>query len=357
MRLECHPYQHEKDIGLNQRDLFKLAFPEAVQTTVSTLDHYRWKFHSFPALPRSFEYAAFEGPKMLGYYAALPYQYKLGSQKMTCGMVCDVMTHPESRGKGVFVQLGHYATDSLAQSGLDITTGYPIRPEVLPGHLKVGWEVLHELPMYLRPLKSRTLLPKGLQFTVPAVDGVIRLVNKLFLRSSSEFQFSLCELDELVKNEEGYNHFLNQWLNENKIALIKDLDFLRWRFAAPDTRYVFLKVLKGDKIVGLIAMREVVLKGVSCLALLDFMILNQVVRFTKDIHTQIFNYAKAKDVDAIVIMASLKSAQRVGLNKNFFIRTPAVFKLIVKRLNLDIDMNLLRDINAWSLFWIDSDDL
>ncbi|MCU1490184.1 MAG: hypothetical protein JWM85_1589, partial [Acidimicrobiaceae bacterium] len=137
-----------------QRALFDDAFPEHRGLPPASSEHYGWKFHGSPFLPQSYEYAADEGGKMLGYYGAIPYPYEIGGRAVLAGMVCDVMTASQARGRGVFTQLGSYALKELEMSELAFVTGYPVRPEVMGGHLRVGWKVAFELPMYLRPLRA-----------------------------------------------------------------------------------------------------------------------------------------------------------------------------------------------------------
>ena len=101
---------------------------------------------------------AIEDGRILGYYAAIPYPYQIGGRRLLVGMVCDVMTHSDARGRGVFTELGRFALSSLEATDLAFVTGYPIRPEVMGGHLRAGWQVAFALPMYLMPLRADSML-------------------------------------------------------------------------------------------------------------------------------------------------------------------------------------------------------
>jgi hypothetical protein len=149
----------DKDLELeSQRNLFKECFPENDGTLVEESEHYLWKFHSFPAQPTSYEYGAYMENDLVGYYAAIPYEYKINNATIKVGMVCDVMTGVKARGKGVFTKMGIYSTAEMKNEGLEFTIGYPIRPEVIPGHIKAGWEKLFPLPLYMNFLSSKSLL-------------------------------------------------------------------------------------------------------------------------------------------------------------------------------------------------------
>ena len=117
-------------------------------------------------------------------------------------MVCDVMTHPEARGQGVFTKIGRYATEKMKEQKIHFTTGYPIRPEVIPGHIKVGWEKPFQLPLYLRPLKSNDLLKsKGLSVFIPFVNLGLSVFNFFIDRlsfSRDHFEVRMLSVKELL---------------------------------------------------------------------------------------------------------------------------------------------------------------
>src|SRR5436305_445431 len=95
----------------------------------------------------------------------------INGTKTTCGMVCDVMTHSSTRGRGVFTELGRFSLKNLGSQGVGFVSGYPIRAEVLPGHLKVGWNVAFCLPLYAKVLKTNASLRRaGLAVFAPLAN-------------------------------------------------------------------------------------------------------------------------------------------------------------------------------------------
>ena len=156
MELSFTHFKHTENLA-QQRDLFKDCFPETNGEVIQEEIHYRWKFHSFPNAVQSYEYACYSDSEMVGYYAAIPYRYKIGEKETPIGMVCDVMTSSKHRGKGIFTKMGAYSTNELA-SKIPFTMGYPIRKEVIPGHLKVGWKIPFSLPLYMKFIRLNTIL-------------------------------------------------------------------------------------------------------------------------------------------------------------------------------------------------------
>src|ERR1035437_5002279 len=160
-----------------QRALFKDCFPETNGEAIQGREHYMWKFHSFPYEIHSWEYDAYIGKEMVAYYAAIPFNYKIGKIITHVGMVCDVMTSSKHRGKGIFTKLGRYSTDELS-SHVPFTMGYPIRKGVVPGHLKVGWKIAFKMPLYIKFLQLNSLLKsKKIGFIAPFANIILSLYN------------------------------------------------------------------------------------------------------------------------------------------------------------------------------------
>ncbi len=343
-----------------QRELFRDCFPENIGTSVESEEHYRWKFHAYPATPPSYEYVAWDTEhRMLGYYAALPFRYRYRGQTFTCGMVCDVMTHSRARGKGVFTKLGRYATGELQAQGLDFTTGYPIRPEVIPGHLKVGWKVMFDLPLRLKVLKSRAVLRKlRLSMLAPFADGILELLCLLTRpRKQSGFVTSILDFKVfLADHRDAYERFYEHWLSQRVVALEKSTEFLQWRLNAPETTYQVVSVWRNDELVALSFVRETILKDVPTLAILDVMVLKDSPGALATLHLEMERYARTRQIETLSVMASSSTSSRLSLSRYGFLRTPFVFKLIVKLLTASTELPF-DCLSAWDLMWMDSDDL
>ena len=352
-------YRHYKpDDYPDQRKLFELSFPETSGTSIIGDAHYKWKFESFPHRTPSYQYVASEPEELVGYYAAIPYQYQINKKIYSCGMVCDVMTHPDRRGKGIFTKIGHYSTSEMKNQELAFTTGYPIRPEVIPGHMKVGWKIVHQMPMYLRVVGVKTLLPKPLRLLAPLINPFVSLFSSPTLIPMSGYTAVTFSREDFLKNQKAdHALFLEKWLAEQDNALIKSLDFLEWRTGAPESIYQFVVLKKDHTTVGLSIVRPTTLKGVESLAVLDFMILKDHFHASKAIHQALWQIAKEFNKDVVVCMASSNWAKNYHFFGSLYVKTPAIFSLIVKKLDDQLGDEFLFIKEKWHLFWIDSDDV
>lgn len=356
--MEFKIFKKDTDIR-QQRNLFKECFPENANTSVESESHYLWKFHSFPSNQSSYEFGAFSDGELIGYYAAIPYKYVINKKNINVGMVCDVMTGVKARGKGVFTQIGIYSTNQLKENGLAFSIGYPIRPEVIPGHLKAGWEKMFSLPLYIKFLDFSSILKtKKIGFLAPAANVFLKTYNGILSIINRENtydvkMYSSHSIDEII----DFDEFFINWIEEQPIALNKNIEFLKWRLGAPDKQYNIIVARKDKKIVGYAIVSYVIKENVPSIAILDISSLNGYKGIAKAIFKKIDVLAKQKKAEAIMIMASQHLCKKHDLRKNGFLKSPFKFILIIKNLSNEFSNKFLKNKKNWHLTWIDSDDL
>ncbi|HZL09016.1 MAG TPA: GNAT family N-acetyltransferase [Prolixibacteraceae bacterium] len=355
MELSFAHFKYTENLA-QQRDLFKDCFPETKGEVIQEEIYYSWKFHSFPNVAHSYEYACYSDTDMVGYYAALPYRYKIGEKITSVGMVCDVMTSSKHRGKGIFTKMGAYSTNELA-SKVPFTMGYPIRKEVIPGHLKVGWKVPFSLPLYMKFIRLNTILKsKKIGFLAPLANVSIRLYNSLRkTKLNKTYSFALTTN---IKDVKGYEAFAKEWNESIPNALIKDMPFSKWRYGAPGRNYQFLSIYNYEGLmIGFVSFRSIIKEEVPSYGILDYMVLPGFADCHGLINKVLTDRAKKENVEAIMTMMSKNSASEYQLCNNGFFKSPFVFQLIIKNLTKEYSDEDLFNENNWHLMWVDSDDL
>lgn len=358
MSIEFAEFEHQRGLP-QQRELFENAFPENNGTPAASVEHYQWKFHGFPASPPSYEYEAAEDGKMLGYYAAIPYAYEVSGRRLRAGMVCDVMTHSDARGRGVFTELGRFSLARMQDMDLDFVTGYPIRPEVMGGHIRVGWRVAFELPMYLKPLRANAILTsKGMPWLAPVANLAISIARTLLAprRAAAGYRGTEGAPRELFHSA-AFERFLDAWSAEVPNHLVKSAEFYDWRLGAPGTEYRAFLVHRGEQVVAAAVGRAVDLDGIPSFALLDVMARKGHERALRVLYGDIEKMARRRRAEAIVTMMSKPRARDYRLLRFGFLKSPFVFKLIIRSLNDQVAVERLSQVEDWHLMWIDSDDL
>ena len=358
INITCRSFDNEKELD-EQRSLFLDCFPEVAGMPITTKPYYNWKFHSVPTtMPQSsYEYIALkDNEEMVGYYACIPYHYKVDDKEYDAGMVCDVMTSSKYRGAGIFTKLGFHATEEFAKEGLAFSTGYPIRKAPLPGHMKVGWKVMFDMPLYMRFLSADSVLrERGYGWARFVATPCVKLYNLLCWKPNNKnVKIRIFNSIDEVK---GFVEFEEKWRSSIKIALNKTLDFMRWRLGAPGKEYHFVCAYKGDKLVGITIALPIVKEGVPSYGLVDFMVLPEHRDCLNTLHNALKKMAKENGKEAIMTMMSVPSQKKYKMTCNGFLRSPFIFHYIIKKFNQEIPDELLKDVNNWELRFIDSDDL
>ena len=320
MELTFEKFDYHKNLS-QQRELFKDCFPETNGDRIQSSDHYLWKFHSFPNDVH----------------------------------LCDVMTSTRQRGKGIFTRIGLYATKDLANH-VPFTTGYPRRKEVIPGHLKVGWKIAFPMPLYIKFFRTDSLLrSKKAWFLSFAVNPILKAY--LYFRhtkTSKKYSSSIFEEIDKIK---GYKDFAEEWGKTIRNSLVKDIDFVKWRYGAPDRFYKFLAISDEDRLVGFVSFRKVVKEEVLSYGIIDYMVLPGYDDCHGLINIILRNEALKENVECLLCMMSKCSAKKYRLADNGFFKSPVTFQLIIKNLTSRFTDKELYDEGNWHLMWVDSDDL
>jgi hypothetical protein len=171
-----------------------------------------------------------------------PYKY---------GLVADVYTSSKYQKQGVFSKLGELVRQPIKDEGYDIAVGFPVRPNVIPGHLKVGWQVAFKMPVFISP--------SVLQLTLSAFSGL----NRKFVVVNRKFSGVTKDVAKFLSVSYSQN------LDGSKVSKTLEPQYLNWRLSRPGTEYTESIVFKGNEIVAWVISRKVKINGVSIWAVLE----------------------------------------------------------------------------------------
>jgi hypothetical protein len=324
--------------------LRRACFPEMVGTPQDTLEYWRWKFTASSSGEQAEAWGTrlAETQELIGFYAASPLTYQSPQGPLRAGLVFEVMTSPKARGKGVFTAIGHAATAGMTgPSGFRFLTGYPIRPEVLPGHRKVGWIFREQLPVYVAPC--------------------LRLWGALpWLRAkASGLSIERLEDARMLAELPGFEDFRRAWseqaTRERWIAVQNDAAFLRWRYGPPGVRYQAVVVRDREgRLQGYVTGRQMSLKGVPSFAIADIRTLSDSAIYGL---TAGLLFGSSLRTLLLAGMFSKTMARAVGLWKVGFVPTLQKFWLILKPEAALHEAYTTDASGRFYLAWGDTDDI
>lgn len=343
MKLVYRNFQVDQDIEILQLLLGK-AFPEADFDTTFSKDVLKWKF--LVASRQMTCFLGFYKSQPASFYGVLPRLYTSEGNEHTVGLVVDVLTSPEFQGKGLFVQSGQHVLSCLEQTSVSSVIGFPIRAEVLPGHLKVGWEVRFSLPVYVYPIG----LGDSIGFKKKTLSSFFRM-SAFLLRCRRKFpsgNFRVMDVQRFLNDSEVADFYRRTW-NSKTLLLKKDTEFLRWRLSRPNTEYVCFTY--GEKTVNSCAIVRVMeMNGYQTVAIVD--IDAESCSYSQAITENIINFAKEKRVDLIGVCMNKSLFKKLGLKQLGFLPLLSKFKVITRKTG---ENDITFDEATSQLTWLDSD--
>lgn len=272
----------------------------------------------------------------------------MNGDRLDVGLVVDVMTNTALRGQGLFISSGLEAIKRLEKTSVKTVIGFPIRKEVLPGHLKVGWNVQLTMPIYVCPVGCAQ--DKRFKHRLISTFAKILRVVSAPLRISKSRVIEMA-VSELLENSSLLNFFSAK--NEQKLIQIdKSKKFLDWRLKRPGVDYkVFLCSDNSPKSVAII--RKMDLNGFQTIAVLDFY--SEGAKWTRAMIRHLMDYAKDQKVDFLAISTNPTNARRLKILQTGFVRSHKKFKVITRSIGYKLNTFTQSDESSFRMTWLDSD--
>ena len=285
---------------------------------------------------------------MLTFYGVLPRIYSYFGEQVEIGLVVDVMTSPSHQGKGLFVESSHAALARLKRSQTAGVIGFPIRDEVMPGHLKVGWKVQFEMPIYILPVgRSEFKNFKKLVFKIFAIlfEFGTRPLRGSMLKNCRDRIVESFSIDVL-------SDFYNSQKTNNHCVLEKSREFLDWRLNRPGIEYKIF-FCQSDRTHAVAISRQMVLDGFRTLAILDFE--SESKRHLRQLVRHLIRYSIEEEIEVIAFTTNKRNAKRLGILNFGFLKSHKKFKVITRNIS-DLANNFTTaSKSSFRMTWMDSD--
>ena len=291
--------------------LFIMSFPETGHTESSAEEYLRWKYKTRPDC----SIMMFEDEEPVGFYGVLPRLYASPEGPVRVGLVTDVLTHPKARGRGVFTAAGTAAVKRASLCGLNALLGFPIRREVMPGHERVGFRIVGQQRVYLRPVLPDLMnSPSG----HPGVRGAPPAER--LLRGEHPLSVTNCL---------GAGSFHDSLPQEMRLQASQS--FLDWRLARPGCRYEVVSLSNDSESFAISTGTK--MKGFKVMALLTLRASNPQAR--GHLLKSVIRQARSAGHWGVAFAATDQLAHDLNLPRHGFIRTPYHFKVIWKWVDQD----------------------
>jgi hypothetical protein len=187
---------------------YSLSFPEIQLNHSSLINFLKRKFQTLDdsGLLNIAVLVGNDGVVASG-YGVVRNEYSIGEETINVGLVCDVFTNSDFRKMGLFKKVSLLAIAREESTKANFLMGFPIRDEVLPGHLSVGWKYIFDMPIW---------------WSFPRL-GSLRNV------------FKNPDFTESIFNATSKN-----------ISLEKSKDYLKWRFSLFNVDYFLISIPNSE---------------------------------------------------------------------------------------------------------------
>ena len=158
---------------------------------------------------KAFLYIAEDGEELAGHFADIPRRFSVNGEVSLGTLSLDLMVHPDYRRRGIFAEMGRYAAQRVKEEKGLFMTAFPIRKETIAGLLKIGWEVVGELPVLVYPLRFRGIINRYLHFSPLSflMGGVARGGYHLLRGWRREEEPQGIQLEEVTQLDDEFDRF------------------------------------------------------------------------------------------------------------------------------------------------------
>ncbi len=240
-------------------------------------DFWKWEFTDGPD-GRAFIYLAEDEGRVAGHFADIPRRFSFNGDVRLGTLSLDLMVHPDFRRRGIFVGMGRYAAERVRKENGIVMTAFPIRKETIAGLLKIGWEVVGELPVLVYPLRFRGIINRYLRFPPVSflLGGAARGFYSLFGGGRKEEMNRGIKIEEITGLDEGFDRFWEKASTAHSVLGVRDRAFLNWRyFRNPVRTYTIYRAMDNGEMVGYLILRKVDLLRFNSAVIVDLLAVNE----------------------------------------------------------------------------------
>jgi len=233
-----------------------------------------WLYDQNPG-GQALELIAKSGSTVTGHIAVLPRRYKIGDGTIAGSVVVNAVTHPNFRGRGIFMILHEEAFRLPEARGIAFSFGFANQNSEQGCFRHLGYQELVRMPLWILPLN----LPKILA----AHPSKQKIGRRLAARAAQPLAWFWRAVRRphgsgavaIEKITEFEPEFDDLWATVSSTAeniLIRDRAFLNWRFVQAPTRPCDLFAARSSgRLIGYLAGRTILIEGLRWGMIVDLL--------------------------------------------------------------------------------------
>jgi hypothetical protein len=297
--------------------------------------------------------------EIIAHYGIARLVYRVDGKDVPAGMICKLAIAEPYRREPLFLKLTLELLKAYPDRGLAFVQGLANRKGLVGFHRAFGFRPIGDVPVYVKPLRltrvARRVLPPGLSgLLVPFVAILQRLADGLRKISRAERAAGPFRIEEAGRLPEDFDAAWRCLESRHRIFARRSAEVLQWRFFdAPARAYRVFLVSEHGRTVGYFVLREMEMKGLHALAIVDICFAFDRRDLARAILTVIDAKAIEAGVDVVSILCGAKQLSR-HLRRFLYLRSPEYFTLVVHERETQLGVGA-SPIDDWFVTWFDHD--
>ncbi len=249
--------------------------PEAISDLITRMDggrgeqrlrdksaaYYRWMYLDNPA-GQAVVHSARLGDKVVASFAVAPKIIQIEGRRVIVGKTMDMFTDPGHQGRGLIKRCTAAVFAGARDAGI---AGWYVTPSVNSYPIfRDRWGYVEDFSLAYRtrvlrwgPVLAAFLRPRPVARLVGAVLGRL---PRLVPRRRRAPRGTTVELLESFDSEA--DRLWDSVAPGYRVAMVRDSEYLNWRYVANPDRYTCLALRRGGRLVGIVVLTETIRRGV-----------------------------------------------------------------------------------------------
>jgi hypothetical protein len=254
-----------------------LALAEAVfpGEDVSDPRYVHWLYEENPVRP-AYELMTRSGGIVSGHIAGVPLRYRLAGADVLGGIAVNAITHPDHRGRGIFIVLHAEVSKMTAARDIHFLFGFA-NPNSEKGCLRhLHYRDLGRFPLWVLPLRwgriaaSQESLPRPLRRLAGAAGAPFVALWRTVRRPSGGRGI---RVEKIAAVGPEFDELWTEAGKDYTNIAVRDAKFLDWRFVKPPTRrYDIFAARAGGRLAGYLVGTTTHFGGLSWAMIADLLV-------------------------------------------------------------------------------------
>lgn len=317
-------------------------------------DYYKWKYGKNPAGGAVVRIAE-DDSKIIGYFGVILKRAWVNGSNVLAGEMVDAYLAPEYQGKGVFLKLVKEVFEECHRKGVNILVGSP-NEVAKPIWLKrYKFKMAFNFRSLVMPLNFSSIINKVIKIkAISTLIGFpISLLSRIVYGGKSKY-----EIIQVSDFDDRTNQIWEKNKHAYSIALVKDSEYLSWRYSENPEEYEYYLVMDQGELQGLFVLKIQTLKDMTFAHIVDVLMPSNEGKVMRGLLSSISKTLRGRKVDFVSSWAQVGSQWYQSLVRKGFFSRKKHFYFVIRSENEKVELPVeIENMNIWNFAQGDTDGI